>query len=76
MSSPDRIESEPASQKPEDIVLFGIGEKIAKDHHDMFFTAKDPEQYTQNLLELKKKTTVWLRSLVEQIIANNESNWT
>lgn len=74
-SQPDQIDSLPAGQTPFDIVMFGVSEKLAKEHHDIFFNSRADDEYANKCQELRERTKIWLDSILEQVITSNEENW-
>lgn len=73
LSDADRIESEPLSKAPADIIKFGISSKIYEQHTKIYFDG--PDDYEENMNRLRNSVRLWILNITEEIIRSNEQEW-
>jgi len=71
----DEITSEPATKESKDVVSYGLSKKVSNEHSKLFFDLEDPNQYQDKKEELIEHTIIWIRTLLEEILAENEARW-
>ena len=72
---PDAITSEPATDDPRDIIAFGLAQKIYADHNKIFFNNLTTDEYLEEIGDLSRRTLLYVRHILDDIIVSNEQDW-